>query len=155
MKALSHDQSVVEMVAHQDNLQVAALSLDEMLNYQLAQTTENSPDKKSTHSLKNAEHNPSVRFLCLISEREELLQLNPELLDRNYKNMLQDCNMQFTLIYRDHLQGNAYITKTLQAPSFIDGNLWDICFFCSPHAIETNFISRQREPTPTELFSYY
>jgi uncharacterized membrane protein YcaP (DUF421 family) len=71
LKAKQQD-SALEVVAHQDNLQVAVINLEDMMNFQLAQT-ESSPDKKSTHSLKNAEHNPSVRFLCLIKEREELL----------------------------------------------------------------------------------
>ena len=101
LKAKLQD-TALEVATHQDNLQVAVINLDDMMNFQMAQT-ESSPDKKSTHSLKNAEHNPSVRFLCLIKEREELLQLHPELLDRNWKNVLQDCNLQFTLIFRDHL----------------------------------------------------
>ena len=44
--------------------------------------------------------------------------------------------------------------RTLEAPSFIDGNVWDICFFCSPYIIETNYITT-REPRAIEFFSYY
>jgi len=52
--------------------------------------------------------------------------------------------MQFTLIYRDSLNGNAYTIKTLEVPSFISGEVWDICFFCSPFVIEiTNFVGKE------------
>lgn len=71
--------------------------MNKMFNYNI---NEESPDKKSS--------NPSVRFVCKIDEPLELMQLNPEYLDRNYKNILQDCNMQFTIIYRDHLNSNHY-----------------------------------------------
>ena len=108
-----------------------------------------SPDKDT-----RPKNNPSVRFYTKIKEQAELLALDPSRLDRNYKNSLQDCNMQFTLIYRDHLNGNAYSIKTLEVPSFIDGEVWDICFFCSPLVIEiNNFI--QKEPRAEEHFAYH
>jgi hypothetical protein len=44
--------------------------------------------------------------------------------------------------------------KTLEAPSFINGDVWDICFFCSPAVIETNVIVH-KEPKPADFFSYY
>lgn len=50
-----------------------------MFNYNV---NEESPDRKG-----NSE-NPSVRFICKIDEQPELLQFNPENIDRNYKNVL-------------------------------------------------------------------
>jgi hypothetical protein len=62
--------------------------------------------------------------------------------------------MQFTLIYRDSLNGNAYSIKTMEVPSFIDGEVWDVCFFCSPFVIEINKFSK-KEPIADDHFSYY
>lgn len=56
--------------------------MNKMFNYNI---NDESPDKKV--------HNPSVRFVCKIDETPELLECNPEYIDRNYKNVLQDCNM--------------------------------------------------------------
>lgn len=109
---------------------------------------EASPEKSTQRA------NPSVRFYAKIAEKPELLSLDPEKIDRNWKNALQDCNLQFTLVYRDHLNGNAYVMKTLEAPSFIGGDVWDICFFCSPFVIETN-VFLTKEPRSNDFFSYY
>jgi hypothetical protein len=46
-----------------------------------------SPDKKQ------GDHNPSIRFLAKIEEKQELIAFDPDLLDRNYKNALQDYNL--------------------------------------------------------------
>jgi hypothetical protein len=75
-----------------------------------------------------------------IEEKKELIAFDQQKLDRNFKNALQDSNLQFSIVYRDHLNGNSHIIKTLEAPSFISGDVWDICFFCSPFIFETNLI---------------
>ena len=67
------------------------------MNYRVDQE---SPDKK------DSDINPSIRFFAKITEAPELLQYDPDKVDRNFKNALQDMNMQFTIIYRDHLNGN-------------------------------------------------
>ena len=54
--------------------------MSKMFNYNV---NEESPEKKDSNS-----NNPSVRFICKIDEQPELLQLNPEYLDRNFKNVL-------------------------------------------------------------------
>lgn len=58
------------------------------------------------------------------------------------------------LFYRDHLNGNQYVIKTLEAPSFLEGDVWDICLFCSPFVIETNFL-KNKVPKAAKYFSYY
>jgi len=35
-----------------------------------------------------------------------MIAFDPNLLDRNFKNALQDYNLQFTIVYRDHQNGN-------------------------------------------------
>lgn len=54
-----------------------------MLDYNV---TEESPDKKE-----NA-RNPAVRFYAHI-EPKDCIKLEPELLDRSFKNRLQDSNL--------------------------------------------------------------
>jgi hypothetical protein len=44
--------------------------------------------------------------------------------------------------------------KTLEAPSFLEGAQWDICFFCCPYIFETNLIVVYT-PKADEFFTYY
>ena len=65
---------------------------------------------------KNKEQlNPSIRFTATIKD-ERLLKSNLDLLDRNFKNPLQDCNLQFSLYFRDTNQ--AIKITTIEAPSY-------------------------------------
>lgn len=82
----------------------------------------------------------------------ELLQHSVKGLDRNFKNVLQDSNLQFTLIYKNASQEP--VIFNLEAPSFTDGSYWDICFFANPHIIETNLMLT-KQPKAELFFSYY
>ena len=63
--------------------------------------------------------------------------------------------MQLTLIYRDPVfNGNQYVTKTFEAPSYFSGKIWDVCWFCAPSIVETNFITNEL-PVPSAFFSYH
>ena len=60
--------------------------------------------------------------------------------------------MQFTVFYQDQGQ---YVFKNLEAPSFVDGPVWDIGFFCHPYMIETNMLIKQEPAKPDKYFSYF
>ena len=127
------------------SIQYCDIDVSQMLGYNV---NEESPGKNG------GDHNPSIRFVAEIGEKSELIQFDAEKIDRNFKNALQDNNLQFSLIFRDHLNGNQYVIKTLEAPSFIGGEVWDICFFCTPFVIETHLLV-PKAPKAITFFSYY
>ena len=50
---------------------------------------------------RNAQANPSIRISVSINDEQLSQDLDLTRLDRFFKNSLQDCNLQLTLIYRD------------------------------------------------------
>ena len=60
---------------------------------------EESPDKRDQDK-----QIPAVRFWAHI-QAIEVLTPNPDNIDRNMKNPLQDCNLQFTLIFKNPNNG--------------------------------------------------
>lgn len=81
-------------------------------------------------------------------------QFDPLIVDRNFKNPLQDNNLQFTLIYKDP-RTYEYVIKTFEAPSYTAGRVWDVCWFCCPKIIETNLMINEKPHHPSRFFSYY
>jgi hypothetical protein len=77
---------------------------------------------------------PTIRFVANFSGSENLINRNDSLLDRNFKNQIQDQNVWFSLIYKEPNSPD-FKVRNIEAPSFFDGSVWDICFFSNPYVI--------------------
>lgn len=94
-KSLTGDELKVSQV-QTGNIYVCEVDVQEMQGYNVE---EESPDKRSAAGGNSAI--PAVRFWASLPKIEG----ENNAIDRNFKNYLQDSNLQFTLIFKNPLTG--------------------------------------------------